>query len=41
MTDSEDIETVEILSEDANNLVKKATDAPKISKVKTCLKRLE
>ena len=41
VTDSEDIETVEILSEDANSLVKKATDDPKSSKVKTYLKRLE
>ena len=41
VTESEDIETVEILTEDANTLVKKATDDPKSSKLKTYLKRLE
>ncbi|MDJ0509545.1 MAG: hypothetical protein QNJ64_09875 [Crocosphaera sp.] len=41
VTDSEDIETVEILTEDANTLVEKATDDPKSSRVKIYLKRLE
>ncbi|MGK7940360.1 MAG: hypothetical protein AB4062_09470 [Crocosphaera sp.] len=41
VTNSEEIETVEILTEDANNLVQKATDDPKSSRVKIYLKRLE